>query len=44
MGDLKTQIADATKVAMKAREKQRVAALRLVNSEIQRLEIDERKA
>ncbi|MEE8297006.1 MAG: GatB/YqeY domain-containing protein [Hyphomicrobium sp.] len=44
MGDLKTQIADATKVAMKARAKQRVAALRLVNSEIQRLEIDERKA
>ncbi|MCZ6658230.1 MAG: GatB/YqeY domain-containing protein [Gammaproteobacteria bacterium] len=44
MGDLKTQIAEATKVAMKARAKQRVAALRLVNSEIQRLEIDERKA
>ena len=43
MGDLKTQIADATKVAMKAREKQQVAALRLVNAEIQRVEIDERK-
>lgn len=43
MGNLKTQIADATKVAMKAREKQQVAALRLVNAEIQRVEIDERK-
>ena len=43
MGDLKTQITDATKVAMKAREKQQVAALRLVNAEIQRVEIDERK-
>lgn len=43
MGDLKTQIADATKVAMKAREKQQVAALRLVNAEIQRVQIDERK-
>ena len=43
MGNLKTQIADATKTAMKAREKQRVAALRLVNAEIQRVEVDERR-
>ena len=43
MGNLKAQIVDATKTAMKAREKQRVGALRLVNAEIQRVEIDERR-
>ncbi len=41
--DLKTRISDATKAAMKAREKERVAALRLVGAEIKRVEVDERK-
>ena len=41
--DLKTRIAEATKAAMKAREKERVAALRLVGAEIKRVEVDERK-
>lgn len=43
MSDLKTQIEEATKDAMRARDKSRVAALRMVNSEIQRVEVDERK-
>ena len=43
MTDLKNKISDATKVAMKAREKSRVAAFRLVNAEIKRLEVDERR-
>jgi uncharacterized protein YqeY len=44
MSDLKDSISDATKVAMKARDKARVAALRMVNAEIKRLEVDERRA
>ena len=40
---LKTSIEDATKAAMKAREKQRVAALRLIGAELKRIEVDERK-
>lgn len=43
MSDLKTQIEEATKDAMRARDKSRVAALRMVNSEIKRVEVDERK-
>ncbi|MDA1074209.1 MAG: GatB/YqeY domain-containing protein [Proteobacteria bacterium] len=43
MAELKTRIGDATKVAMKAREKQRLGALRLINSEIKRIEVDERR-
>ena len=43
MSDLKDSITEATTVAMKARDKSRVAALRLVNSEIKRLEVDERR-
>lgn len=43
MSQLKQQIADATKAAMKAREKDRVATLRLVNAEIKRVEVDERR-
>ena len=43
MSDLKQTIADATKVAMKQRNKPRVGALRLVNAEIQRLEVDRRE-
>ena len=43
MCDLKERIAEATKTAMKARDKARVAALRLVGAEIKRVEVDERK-
>lgn len=43
MSDLKSRISDATKAAMKAREKGRVAALRMVNAEIKRVEVDERR-
>jgi uncharacterized protein YqeY len=42
MHALQTQIADATKVAMKARDKQRVAVMRLINAEIKRFEVDTR--
>ena len=42
VSQLKQAIADATKVAMKARDKARVAALRLVGAEIKRDEVDER--
>jgi uncharacterized protein YqeY len=42
MSDLKQLIGNATIAAMKARDKQRVAVLRLVNSEIKRVEVDER--
>ncbi|MEZ5558716.1 MAG: GatB/YqeY domain-containing protein [Pseudomonadales bacterium] len=41
--ELKSRISDATKVAMKARDKARVATLRMVNSEIKRVEVDERR-
>ncbi len=43
MSDLQLQITDATKTAMKARDKRRVAALRLVNAEFKRVEVDERR-
>jgi uncharacterized protein YqeY len=43
MADLKARIVDDTKTAMKARDKARVAALRLINAEIKRLEVDERR-
>lgn len=43
MSDLKLQIVETTKVAMKARDKSRVATLRMVNSEIKRIEVDERR-
>lgn len=43
MSDLKTTIGDATKTAMKARDKERVATLRMVNAEIKRIEVDERR-
>jgi len=41
--DLKTRISDATKVAMKARDKERLATLRLINADIKRVEVDERR-
>lgn len=43
MSTLQTTISEATKTAMKAREKSRVAVLRLINAEIKRYEVDERK-
>ena len=43
MSDLKEQISDATKTAMKARDKERVATLRMVNAELKRVEVDERR-
>ena len=43
MADLKARISDETKTAMKARDKERVAALRMINAEIKRIEVDERK-
>lgn len=43
MSDLKLQIGETTKAAMKARDRARVAALRLVNAEIKRIEVDERR-
>ncbi len=41
--DLRGRIVEATKTAMKAGEKSRVAVLRLVGSEIKRIEVDERR-
>jgi uncharacterized protein len=40
---LKQRITAATTAAMKARDKARVAVLRLVNAEIKRVEVDERR-
>ncbi len=42
MSDLKIRIQEATKDAMRARDKSRVGALRLVAAELQRVEVDER--
>ena len=44
MSDLTDRIQTATRTAMKARDKRLVAALRLVNAELKRVEVDERKA
>ena len=41
--ELKLTLNQATKDAMRARDKERVATLRMVNSEIKRIEIDERR-
>jgi len=43
MADLRERIDEATKAAMRARDKGRVAALRLVLSELKRVEVDERR-
>jgi len=43
VSELKTAIAEATKSAMKARDKERVAVLRMVNAEIKRVEVDDRR-
>jgi len=43
MSELKDTISHATTTAMKARDKERVAVLRMVNSEIKRVEVDDRR-
>ncbi|MGI9328935.1 MAG: GatB/YqeY domain-containing protein [Pseudomonadales bacterium] len=43
MSELQKTISEATKVAMKARDKERVAVLRMVNAEFKRVEVDERR-
>jgi uncharacterized protein len=44
MSDLRGRVTEATTAAMKARDKPRVAALRLVSAELKRIEVDERRA
>ena len=43
MSQLKLRIQEATRAAMRARDKPRLAALRLVNADIKQVEVDERK-
>ena len=43
MSALKESIGEATKDAMRARAKERLGALRLINAEIKRVEVDTRK-
>lgn len=43
MSALKETLSQATKAAMKARDKERVSTLRMVNAELKRIEIDERR-
>lgn len=43
ISDLRQAITAATTAAMKARDKQRLAVLRLVNADIKRAEVDERR-
>lgn len=40
--EIQTQILEAVKDAMRAREKERLAALRLITAEFKRIEVDER--
>ncbi|MBI1731353.1 MAG: GatB/YqeY domain-containing protein [Gammaproteobacteria bacterium] len=42
MSDLKSRISDDVKVAMRAREKERLGTLRLISSAIKQKEVDER--
>ena len=44
MSVLKDTVNRSTKEAMKARDKNRVATLRMVNAEVKRIEVDERRA
>ena len=41
--DLKARISEATTAAMRARERERLAVLRLINSDLKRVEVDERR-
>jgi len=43
MSSLKQRINDVTKDAMRARDKARLGVLRLINAEIKRIEVDERR-
>ena len=43
MSDLNGRIGEATKAAMKERDKSRLAVLRLINSETKRVSVDERR-
>ena len=43
MSDLKARLASATKAAMRARQRERVKALRLVNAAVKQVEVDERR-
>ena len=43
MSDLRGRVADATKAAMKARAKERLAVMRLIGAEFKRIEVDERR-
>ncbi|MGE0626029.1 MAG: GatB/YqeY domain-containing protein [Pseudomonadales bacterium] len=43
MTDLKARIVEETRTAMKARDKERVGALRMISADIQRVEVDERR-
>lgn len=43
MADLRSRILEETKTAMKARDKARVGALRMISADIQRVEVDERR-
>ena len=43
MSYLKSRISEHTKTAMKARDKQLLAVMRLINAEIKRIEVDERR-
>lgn len=43
MADLKARILEETRTAMKARDKTRVGALRMISADIQRVEVDERR-
>jgi len=43
MSQLKLRIQEATKAVMKARDRRRLAALRLVNADIKRVEVDKRR-
>ena len=43
MSELKNTIGAATRAAMRARDRRRLGALRLVNADIKRVEVDERR-
>ena len=43
MSQLKETLNQATKAAMRARDKERVATLRMINAELKRVEVDERR-
>lgn len=42
MSELKSQITDAMKAAMRAKEKERLGAIRMILAELKRIEVDER--